>query len=107
MKLIKGDPAGAGALAQQSVTDKSGDPARANFILARVAIMQRDVPAAQHDFEETIRLSKDPRMLAGRTSTWDVFTTFRISATRRSASTGLRLPCATARRIPGWRRRRV
>ena len=26
--------------------------------------MQRDVPDAQHDFAETIRLSKDPRMLA-------------------------------------------
>src|SRR3984885_4605279 len=64
MKLMKGDTDGAGALAQQSVTDKSGDPARANFILARVAIMHRDVPGAQHSFEETIRLSKDPRMLA-------------------------------------------
>jgi tetratricopeptide (TPR) repeat protein len=64
MKLMKGDTDGAGALAQKSVTDKSGDPARANFILARVAIMHRDVPGAQHDFEETIRLSKDPRMLA-------------------------------------------
>jgi tetratricopeptide (TPR) repeat protein len=64
IKLMKGDTDGAGALAQQSVEDKSGDPARANFILARVAIMHRDVPAAQHDFEETLRLSKDPRMLA-------------------------------------------
>jgi hypothetical protein len=64
MKLMKGDTEGAGELAQQTVTDKSGDPARANFILARVAIMNRDVSVAQHDFEETIRLSKDPRMLA-------------------------------------------
>jgi tetratricopeptide (TPR) repeat protein len=64
VKLMKGDTDGAGALAQQSVADKSGDPARANFILARVAIMHRDVPLAQHDFEETIRLSRDPRMLA-------------------------------------------
>src|ERR1700691_5421528 len=64
MKLMKSDTDGAGVLAQQSVTDKSGDPARASFILARVAIMHRDVPVAQHDFEETIRLSKDPRMLA-------------------------------------------
>jgi len=64
MKLMKGDTDGAGELAQKSVTDKSGDPARANFILARVAIMHRDVPGAQHSFEETIRLSKDPRMLA-------------------------------------------
>jgi tetratricopeptide (TPR) repeat protein len=64
MKLMKGDTDGAGVLAQQSVADKSGDPARADFILARVAIMHRDVPVAQHDFEETLRLSKDPRMLA-------------------------------------------
>jgi tetratricopeptide (TPR) repeat protein len=64
MKLMKGDTDGASALAQQSVADKSGDLARANFILARVAIMHRDVPGAQHDFEETLRLSKDPRMLA-------------------------------------------
>lgn len=64
MKLMKGDTEGANALAQKSVDDKVGDPARANFILARVAIMHRDVPAAQHDFEEAIRLSKDPRTLA-------------------------------------------
>jgi tetratricopeptide (TPR) repeat protein len=64
MKLLKGDTEGAGTLAQQSVTDKTGDQARANFILARVAIMQRDVPEAEHDFQETLRLSKDPRMLA-------------------------------------------
>jgi tetratricopeptide (TPR) repeat protein len=64
MKLMKGDTEGASALAQKSVEDKAGDPARANFILARVAIMNRDVPAAQHDFEEAIRLSKDPRTLA-------------------------------------------
>ena len=64
MKLIKGDADGAATLAQQTVDNKTGDTARADFILARVAIMHRDVEAAQHDFEETIRLSKDPRMLA-------------------------------------------
>ncbi len=64
MKLMKGDMEGASALAQKLVDEKTGDPARANFILARVAIMHRDVPAAQHAFEEAIRLSKDPRTLA-------------------------------------------
>jgi Tfp pilus assembly protein PilF len=64
MKLIKGDTDGAATLAQKTVDDKSGDTARADFILARVAIMHHDVAAAEHDFEETIRLSKDPRMLA-------------------------------------------
>ena len=64
LKLIKGDTDGASALAQAAVADKSGDAARANFILARVAILHRDVPAAEHDFQEAIRLSKDPRTLA-------------------------------------------
>jgi tetratricopeptide (TPR) repeat protein len=64
MKLMKGDTDGAATLAQQTVDNKTGDTARADFILARVAIMHRDVEAAQHDFEETIKLSKDPRMLA-------------------------------------------
>ena len=64
LKLMKGDTQGAGELAQKSVDDKAGDQGRANFILARVAIMHRDVPAAEHGFQETIRLSNDPRMLA-------------------------------------------
>jgi hypothetical protein len=63
-KLAQGDADGAEALAEQVLEDKSGDPARANFILARAAILDRDVPSAQKDFAETIRLSKDPRMLA-------------------------------------------
>ncbi len=62
--LIKGDFDAAGKLAQQSLDDRAGDAGRANFILARVAIMHRDIAAAQHDFDETIRLSKDPRTLA-------------------------------------------
>ncbi len=61
---MKGDFDAAAKLAQQSLDDRAGDAGRANFILARVAIMHRDVAAAQHDFDETIRLSKDPRMLA-------------------------------------------
>jgi tetratricopeptide (TPR) repeat protein len=62
--LAKGDADAAGTLAQKAL---QGDPAqagRANFILARVAILHGDVPAAQHDFQESIRLSKDPRTLA-------------------------------------------
>ena len=62
--LMKGNTDVAGKLAQQSLDDRAGDAGRANFILARVAIMHRDIAAAQHDFDETIRLSKDPRMLA-------------------------------------------
>ncbi len=63
-KLIKGDTAAASELAQQSLTQHSGDSARANFILARCAILNRDTQAAVDGFEETIRVSKEPRMLA-------------------------------------------
>ena len=64
LKLIKGDTAGATALAQQELKQHSADPGRANFILARCAVMNRNGEEARKDFEETIRLSKDPRLLA-------------------------------------------
>jgi hypothetical protein len=64
LDLTKGDLNGAGNLAQRALDDRAGDAARANFILARVAIMHSDIPGAEHNFQETIRLSKDPRMLA-------------------------------------------
>jgi hypothetical protein len=63
-KLMTGDASGAEVLAKQALRGNSGDAARANFILARAAILNRDVPTAEKDFSETIRLSKDPRMLA-------------------------------------------
>lgn len=62
--LAKGDFDAAGELARKCLDDGTGDAGRANFILARVAILHRDVPGAEHDFQETIRLSKDPRLLA-------------------------------------------
>lgn len=62
--LAKGDYDAAGELARKSLDDGSGDAGRANFILARLAILHRDVPGAKHDFQETIRLSKDPRLIA-------------------------------------------
>ncbi len=64
MKLMKGDVDAAATLAQQSLDARTGDAARANFILARCAVLHSKVSDAQHDFEETVRLSKDPRLLA-------------------------------------------
>ena len=64
MKLMKGDSDGAATLAQQAITEHTADPGRANFILARVAALRGQMTAAQRDFAETIRLSRDPRMLA-------------------------------------------
>jgi hypothetical protein len=64
MKLIKGDTAAAGELAQKALDDKTSDPAQAEFILARVDLLSNKVDDAANAFHETIRLAKDPRMLA-------------------------------------------
>jgi hypothetical protein len=64
LKLMQGDVAGASALAHQELDRHSGDAARADFLLARCAVMQRNVEDARHYFEETIRIGKDPRLLA-------------------------------------------
>lgn len=64
LKLMQGDIAGASALAHQELDRHTGDAARADFLLARCAVMQRNVDDARHYFEETVRLGKDPRLLA-------------------------------------------
>ncbi|HEY0796634.1 MAG TPA: hypothetical protein VGD64_12720 [Acidisarcina sp.] len=64
LKLMKGDTAGAGQLAQQALDQHSGDPARADYILALATLSKNDMEGAQHLFDEAIRLSKDPRTLA-------------------------------------------
>ncbi|HEY3989499.1 MAG TPA: hypothetical protein VGM02_09400 [Acidobacteriaceae bacterium] len=64
MKLMQGDVNGASTLAHQALTQHTGDTARADFLLARCAVMQRNVDEARHYFEETVRLGKDPRLLA-------------------------------------------
>lgn len=61
--MAKGEPDAAGALAQKALDDPS-QAGRANFILARVAILHGNVTAAQRYFQEAARLSKDPRTVA-------------------------------------------
>lgn len=63
-KLLKGDLEGATTLAKSSLDDPRGDHAHAHYLLARVNLMQREPAAAIGDFEETLKASKDPRMLA-------------------------------------------
>ncbi len=63
LELIRGNIDGASKLAQQAV-DQHSDAARASFILARCAVLHNNVSDAQHDFEQTVSLSKDPRLLA-------------------------------------------
>ncbi|MGA9584078.1 MAG: hypothetical protein WBQ95_02060 [Terracidiphilus sp.] len=69
-KLAQGDVATASALAHKALADQSdtldsaAQEARANFVLARVAIMTGHPDVAIDDFQKTIATSKDPRLLA-------------------------------------------
>jgi hypothetical protein len=69
-KLAEGDFATAGAMAHTALADRSDNlvaiaqEARANFILARVAIATGHPDVAIDDFQKTIATSKDPRLLA-------------------------------------------
>ncbi len=64
LKLLQGDSDSAAKLADQALDQHTGDPARANFLLARIAVTHSNVADARHYFEETVRLGKDPRLLA-------------------------------------------
>ncbi|MGA7523171.1 MAG: tetratricopeptide repeat protein [Acidobacteriaceae bacterium] len=64
MKLIKGDVAGAQVLAQKALATHSGEPGRADFILARVDLMNGKMDDAAAAFRGTLGSAKDPRMLA-------------------------------------------
>jgi tetratricopeptide (TPR) repeat protein len=69
-KLSDGDTATASELAQKAITANDGSAAavaaaaRANFILARVALMSGKPQEAFDDFHKTVAMSKDPRILA-------------------------------------------
>jgi len=69
-KLQAGDINGAGALARQFLAERTdsiqavADGARANFVLARVAIMTGRPSEALTRFQKTVATSKEPRLLA-------------------------------------------
>jgi hypothetical protein len=69
-KLAQGDYVAAGAMARTALADRSdtldsvAQEARANFILARVAIATGHPEVAIDDFQKTIATSKDPRLVA-------------------------------------------
>jgi len=62
--LITGDAKGAEEIATNAVTSGSGDQARATFILARASSLQGKMQSAIDNFQKTLQLSHDPRMLA-------------------------------------------
>lgn len=69
-KLAQGDIAGASAMANKILADRSdtlqsvAQEARADFILARVAILTGHPDQAIDRFQKTIATSKEPRLLA-------------------------------------------
>jgi len=63
-RLAAGDPKGAQQLAQQAIDRKIGDQGRALFILAEVAVANKDMAGARDNFEKAIQQAKDPKVIA-------------------------------------------
>ena len=62
-RLAAGDPKGAQELAQAALDRKIGDQGRALFILAEVAVANKNRDGAQDNFQKAIAASKDPTVL--------------------------------------------
>jgi tetratricopeptide (TPR) repeat protein len=63
-RLAAGDPKGAQELAQQALDKKIGDEGRALFILAQVAVANKNREEALTNFQKAIQASKDPKVVA-------------------------------------------
>ena len=63
-RLEAGDPKGAQDLAQQALDKKIGDPGRALFILAQVAVANKNRESALDNFQKAIQETKDPKVVA-------------------------------------------
>ncbi len=61
--LASGNPAEAGKLAQESLVANE-DPARAYFVLAKVASLGGQMQTAQADFQKALEAAKDPHVIA-------------------------------------------
>lgn len=62
-RLAAGDAKGAQELAQQALDKKIGDQGRALFILAQVAVANKNREAALDNFQKAIQATKDPKVL--------------------------------------------
>jgi tetratricopeptide (TPR) repeat protein len=62
-RLAAGDPKGAQELAQAALDKKIGDQGRALFILAEVAVANKNRDGAQENFLKAIAASQDPTVL--------------------------------------------
>ena len=63
-RLAAGDPKGAQELAQQALDKKIGDQGRALFILAQVAVANKNREGALENFQKAIQETKDPKVVA-------------------------------------------
>lgn len=63
-RLAAGDPKGAQELAQQALDKKVGDGGRALFILAQVAVANKNPDGAADNFRKAIQATKDPKVVA-------------------------------------------
>jgi hypothetical protein len=62
-RLAAGDPKGAQELAQMALERKIGDQGRALFILAEVAVANKNRDGAEDNFQKAIAASKDPTVV--------------------------------------------
>jgi hypothetical protein len=63
-RLAANDPKGAQELAQQALDRKIGDQGRALFILAQVAVANKNRDAARENFQKAIQATNDPKIVA-------------------------------------------
>jgi len=63
-RLSAGDPKSAQELAQQALDENLGDQGRALFILAQVAVYNKDMKNAREYFERAIEAAKEPKVVA-------------------------------------------
>ena len=62
--LMKGDIPGAADLADKAMKDPKADHGRAQYVLARIDLMEGDPEKAIEGFQTTLKLSRDPRTVA-------------------------------------------
>jgi hypothetical protein len=62
-RLAAGDTKGAQELAQQALERKIGDQGRALFIMAQIAVANKNRDGAQENFQKAIQATKDPKVL--------------------------------------------
>jgi tetratricopeptide (TPR) repeat protein len=64
MKLLKGDRDGATEIAERVLADPSGDHAKANYLIARIDLLEEKPDDAVTRFHAALDTSRDPRTLA-------------------------------------------